>query len=147
MNDKIRIEALDLSHHLLINKQSANFWGSQNSVSEFHVPLIPLFFHETSFVVMQKDLLLCYLYGVMNKRNAFVHLLATRKNHYRKGYASFLLSHWEESLHKQGVQNFYAYTLEKNILSQKFFLSQKYVFSKKIEVFHNDFRNLYQKKI
>lgn len=146
MNATIRIEPLCLSHHLSISQQLPDFWGKQNSVAKFHAPLIPLFFEETSFVLVQENLILSYLYGIISKKNAFVHVLATRQGHYRKKYASRLLAHWEKVLHKEGAENFYAYTVERNFLSQRFFLSQHYSLLKKIEVFPKEFRNLYLKK-
>lgn len=143
----MRVEALTTKLHLDICSQLESFWGKQaKSLEMFHHPLFPLFFQDSSFVLFEENIALAYLYGLQNGEKAFVHMLAVRPKFYRKGYASFLLLHWEKTLQARGIHSFYAYLLRENALSKKFFLSQDYMFLETIEAWKNVYRDMYCKQ-
>ncbi len=143
-----KIEALELDQHLKVMDSLEKFWLSQtDTIKPYHHFLFPLLFSGFSYVLYSKDNLVSYLYGACSVKTGFLHLIATRPDMHRHGYASSLINHWEKEARKRLLRNLLAYTLEDNRLSIGFLTKNGYRRLDTISIGHGEKRVLFEKKL
>lgn len=140
------IEHLDLAAHREVTSSLEAFWLSgAKEVLPYHHPVIPLLFSDFSFVLRQNGQINAYLYGIFAEKRGFLHTVATRHGHYRQGCASALLEHWEEAASQRGLSSLWAYSVPGNTLSRRFLNKHGYISRKKLMVYSEVERELFEK--
>lgn len=109
---------------LLILDSLPEFWGDLDMRCYHH----PMFLHEfgnTSFVIEEHGQVIAYLFGFHSQVDSlgYVHLVAVKKGHRRRGYANILYRHFIEHLRGYGINSIKAITTPTNEVSIRFHLS------------------------
>ena len=144
----IFIVPLDIIEHLNIIKNLDLFWGSKSEVvkNSLH-PVIPLLYSDISYVIKTEKEIIGFLYSLLHQNSSFLHTISISPKYNRSGYGTRLIRHWEKRLSVYNVNLISAYTTRDNKISQNFFKKNNYSFQNEIEVYPQEFRVLFTKKI
>jgi len=148
LDPNLSIRKLSMREHNRVLAELRYFWISQAPLMKpHHHALFSLLYSDFSFVLYQGAQIVAYVYAAHNSTRGFVHILATRAGHYRKGYASLLLDHLEFVAREKNLQSLWAYCLPENLASRGFFESSGYKMQKEIAISTDEKRILYKKSI
>lgn len=117
------IEPLLRTDFLAIVDDHDAFWDNDLTY-QLHHPLFLEEFGNTAYVIRNDGLIVAYLFGLFSQTRpiAYVHLVAVREGHRRKGYARSLYEHFIEVGRKKGCSQLKATASPYNALSVGFHL-------------------------
>ncbi len=107
-----------------IRAEQAAFWGKRD-LAALHHPLLVHEFGDTGFVVPGGDgAVLAYLFGMLTPRRVgYIHLVAVREGHRRRGLARSLYERFERAVRAAGADSLKAFTRPGNRTSIAFHAS------------------------
>ncbi|HWB11686.1 MAG TPA: GNAT family N-acetyltransferase [Pirellulales bacterium] len=121
MNRRMNIERCTADDFRAIVCDLPAFWGSDRTRAIHH----PMFLHEfgdTAFVVRNGSCVAAYLFGFVSQTEpvGYVHLIAVRDSHRRRGLGQALYARFAEVARRRGCSRLKAITTPSNSLSIAF---------------------------
>jgi len=142
----LEIRRLSLSEHRKILQNLDLFWLSKTEfIRPYHHALFSLLFADSSFALYKDSELVSYLYGACNRTKAFIHIIATRPQYYKNGYASILLRHFENTIKEKNINRIWTYIVPENSRSKIFFEKNGFIMRKEILISTDEKRILFRK--
>ena len=102
------------------------FWGEENeTIWAQHSPILFHEFRDTAFAIRDGNRVVAYLLGFISQVEpvGYVHLIAVREGHRRRGNARALYEHFEEAARARGCTGLKAVVMPWNDASVEFHLS------------------------
>jgi inorganic pyrophosphatase len=93
------------------------FWGEENdTIWVQHSPILLHEFGDTAFVIREGNRVAAYLFGFISQTEpiGYIHLIAVRDGHRRKGHATILYDHFEKVARGRGCEGLKAVAMPWN---------------------------------